>query len=980
MFLKRIEMQGFKSFADKTIITFDHSLTGIVGPNGCGKSNITDAVRWVLGEQSAKSMRGDKMNDVIFAGSADRRKVNMAEVTLVFDNSSKVLNDDREELEVTRRLYRDSGDAEYLINRRNVRLKDVIDLFLDTGLGRDSLSIISQGNVLAFAEAKPYERRGIFEEAAGVAKYKKRKMESISRLSRTAANLERVGDILAELEKQVSPLKRQARKAEIYREKKARLEEIEISVLVSDIEQFNEEIESAKNTLFDIETRAQMYSTSIQVSELKIQEGRKSIQQLDTEIAMLQDELLANYNEVAALEARKTELDERRKYIVETGDNEQKAKELREMLDAAKIEYDDRKERLDTLQREIQLLSEQLSQAAQAMIDSDAAYEKESTLLRGLENRKNVLDQLIRSPFNNQAGIRSVMESRNALHGILGVVGQVLDVQNGYEEAIATALGGSMNNIVTADEQAARDAIRFLNRNQSGRATFLPLNVVQPRYVNRDSRVICDSVEGFLGTASEFVSCEEQFDIIVQGLLGNVLVVDTMETGNELSAMTKRMYKIVTLNGEVIHRGGSMTGGKTRHDTNIVTMRREAAEIDQQLDSQKARAEMARKAHDSAVSNREIISKRIQEKRFALAALEPVVEAKQAKYEKLRNDYSLITPGEEVDMADVHADELVISLNNAYLRRDEITTSIKTKRQERVSLNSDNDRKEAQLRQVRNDLRLAEASAQAIRIDQSRIETRLENALQRLTGEYQMTYEYARTRISSEPVENAKEEVATLRAEIDRLGNINMNAPEEYTEVNERYENTKKQLEELTEARDKILSAIDEMDTVMKKQFRTMFDKINVEFNDIFRTLYGGGKAMLVLEDPSDILNTGIDIDAQPPGKAVQNNKLFSGGEKSLIALCVLFAILRVKPVPLVILDEVEAALDPTNVERFAQFLHRYTDRTQFIVVTHRPGTMENTDVLFGVTMQHQGVSQMLKVELREAIDMAEPAALEAVS
>ena len=720
--------------------------------------------------------------------------------------------------------------------------------------------------------------------------------------------------------------------------------------------------------------------TSIQVSELKIQEGRKSIQQLDTEIATLQDELLANYNEVAALEARKTELDERRKYIVETGDNEQKAKELREMLDAAKIEYDDRKERLDTLQREIQLLSEQLSQAAQAMIDSDAAYEKEATLLRGLENRKNVLDQLIRSPFNNQAGIRSVMESRHALHGILGVVGQVLEVQNGYEEAIATALGGAMNNIVTSDEQAARDAIRFLNRNQSGRATFLPLTVVQPRYVSRDSRVICDSVEGFLGTASEFVSCEEQFDIIVQGLLGNVLVVDTMETGNELSAMTKRMYKIVTLNGEVIHRGGSMTGGKTRHDTNIVTMRREAAEIEQQLDSQKARAEMARKAHDSAVSNREIISKRIQEKRFALAALEPVVEAKQAKYEKLRNDYALITPGDEVDMADVHADELVISLNNAYLRRDEITTSIKTKRQERISLNSDNDRKEAQLRQVRNDLRLAEASAQAIRIDQSRIETRLENALQRLTGEYQMTYEYARTKISSEPVENAKEEVATLRAEIDRLGNINMNAPEEYTEVNERYENTKKQLEELTEARDKILSAIDEMDTVMKKQFRTMFDKINVEFNDIFRTLYGGGKAMLILEDPSDILNTGIDIDAQPPGKAVQNNKLFSGGEKSLIALCVLFAILRVKPVPLVILDEVEAALDPTNVERFAQFLHRYTDRTQFIVVTHRPGTMENTDVLFGVTMQHQGVSQMLKVELREAIDMAEPAALEAVS
>ena len=974
MFLKRIEMQGFKSFADRTVISFEHPITGVVGPNGCGKSNIADAVRWVLGEQSAKSMRGEKMNDVIFAGSEDRRKVNMAEVTLVFDNANHILNDERDELEVTRRLYRDSGDAEYLINRNNVRLRDVVELFLDTGLGRDSLSIISQGNVVSFAEAKPHDRRGIFEEAAGVAKYKKRKLESLSKLERTAANLERSQDILAELEKQVSPLKRQAHKAEIYREKKKRLEEIEISVLVQDIEQIQSEIESAKKTLFDIETNTTMYNTSIQISETRIQENRRTVQKLDQEINLLQDELMRNISDVQALEARRTELDERRKYIVETGTNEQKAKELRDLLDAARIEYEDRKERLDTLNREIRLFAEKLNLAAQEIVDRSSALEQSNARLRNLENRKNVLDQLMRNPFNNQAGIRSIMDNRHALNGILGVVGQVLQVEAGYEEAISTALGGAMNNIVTSDEQAARDAIRFLKRNLSGRATFLPINVCQPRYVSRENQIICENTKGYLGIASDFVSNDPKFDPVVASLLQNVLVVESMEAGNELSALTRRSYKIVTLDGEVIHRGGSMTGGKTKHDTNIVTMKKEAEELAVSLDAERARYEMARKAYDKATGNREDAARSLQEKRFAAAALEPIVDAKQAKYEKLQNDYSLLQPQEGTEETDSHVDELVVRLNTAYSRRDEITNDIKAKRDLRMQINQDADRKDAQLKQIRKELQTAEAAANAIRIDQGRLETRMENNLERLASEYQLTFEFARTRASETPVDNAREEVAQLRSDIERLGNVNMNAPEEYNEVNERYETMKQQIEELTLSRDKILAAIDEMDTVMKKQFKEMFDKINVQFNDIFRNLYGGGKARLILQEPDDLLNTGIDIDAQPPGKAVQNNMLFSGGEKSLIALCVLFAILKVKPVPLVILDEVEAALDPGNVERFAQYLHNYTDRTQFIVVTHRPGTMENTDVLYGVTMQHQGVSQMLKVQLREAINMAEPA------
>ncbi len=976
MFLKRIEMQGFKSFADRTVITFEDPITGIVGPNGCGKSNISDAVRWVLGEQSARSMRGEKMNDVIFSGSADRRPVNMAEVTLTFDNSNHILNSDKEELEVTRRLYRDSGDAQYLINRSAVRLKDVVDLFLDTGLGKDSLSIISQGNVITFAESKPRDRRGIFEEAAGVAKYKKRKLESLSKLERTKTNLERSQDILNELEKQVSPLKRQAHKAEIYREKKKRLQEIEITVLVQDIEEMNRQLEEGKASLFDIETKAAMCMTSIQVTELKIQDEKKQAALLEREIASLQDELLRNVGEISALEARKTEMDERRKYIIETGSREQKAKETRGLLAAAREEYEDRKNRLEAIRSEIQLDSQNLSLIAQKKFDLDNEYEQAQGILRTLQGQKQYLENLLRDPLSSarQSGAKAIMDNRHSLKGILGVIGQVIRPEDGYEQAVSEALGGAMYNIVTADEASARDAIRFLTRNQSGRATFLPLTVCQPHWISKEAQIIAGGTKGYLGSADQFVQYDPKYEPVVASLLRNVMVAEDMESGNELSALTNRNYKIVTLNGEVIHRGGSMTGGKTRHSTTIVTARKEADDINRRIDAQSARVEVARRESEKASAERSRITDRLQQHRISAASLEPIVDAKQAKYEKLRNDLALLMPSGNTEEADVmpEADDMIQKLNSAYSRRDEITAGISTKRESRFQLSQETDRKEQQIRQTRRDYERYQQSANSVRIEQGKLETKIENSLSRLVSEYQLTYEFARTKVTDTPLENAREEVFQLRSDIERLGNINMNAPEEYNEVNERYETLKASIEELTRSREKILQAIEDMDRVMIRQFKDMFDRINTEFNDIFRSLYGGGKAMLILEDPSDILNTGIDIDAQPPGKAVQNNMLFSGGEKSLIALCVLFAILKVKPVPLVILDEVEAALDQSNVERFAQYLHRYTDRTQFIVVTHRPGTMQNADVLYGVTMQNQGVSQMLKVELKDAINMAE--------
>ncbi len=974
MFLKRIEMQGFKSFADKVVIHFEHNVTGVVGPNGCGKSNITDAVRWVLGEQSVKNMRGNSMTDVIFAGSADRRPVGMAEVTLVFDNSEHHLHTQSDEVEITRRLYRSNSQGDYFINRVPCRLKDIVDLILDTGLGKDSLSMISQGNISSFAEAKPIERRAIFEEAAGVSKYKKRKIESLSKLERTKENLDRTGDILNELERQVTPLKRQAHKAEIYREKKARLEKIEIAVLVDDIGSLKDSIEQTDKTLFDIETETAMRQTAIQVHETQNEENRRELRRKDEKINALQDELMRVVNEIQILETRKVEIDEKRKYAIEMGSSEEKIKELTISVEEARIEYEDRKDRISTLLNEIDLLSTRLTQTALKIADANSECDKQRHLLQRYASRKDLLENILRQPFNSQAGVKAVMENKHSLNGVMGVAGQNLKAMDGYEEAVSVALGGAMMNIVTKDEASARAAIGFLKRNQSGRATFLPCSVLKPRELSVQQRLICENAPGYLGTASEFVTCEKEFEIVNHALLQNVAVTDTLEHGNALASLLNHSLKIVTLEGDVIHKGGSMTGGKVKNSTSLVTAEKEFNQMKQMVISQSAAVSVAEKKLLELKKERDASEQQLMSKRIQHAQLEPVLEAKRAKYERLKNDMEMLGPSDSSkhEIEESFADQLIRQLNAAYGKRDETTASIRTTREERIKLSSETERKEQQIRQMRKELERANESKRLIELDRAKLTVKLENVLERLASEYQLTYEFALSQTGEEKIENAREEVVVLRREIDALGNVNMNAPEEYSEVNERYEFMKKQMEDLIASRDKILTAIDEMDEVMKRQFKEMFDKINAELNDTFRALFGGGKAKLILENPEDVLNTGIDIDVQPPGKQVQNIRLFSGGEKSLIAICVLFSILKVRPVPLCIFDEVEAALDQGNVERFARYLKNFSEKTQFIVVTHRPGTMEQCDVLYGVTMQKQGVSQMLKVQLTDAIDLAD--------
>ncbi|MBQ0035792.1 MAG: AAA family ATPase, partial [Firmicutes bacterium] len=823
----------------------------------------------------------------------------------------------------------------------------------------------------SFAEAKPYDRREIFEEAAGVLKYKKRKIESLNKLERTKENLDRTFDILSELERQVSPLKRQAKKAEIYREKKQRLEQIEVAVLVNDIQQLNSSKQELEKSKFDLDTNIAMHETTIQVHENSVFESKNRLREYDKEINSISEKLVNTINEISILEKRKTEIDEKRKYAIEMGSSEEKIHEMENQLKESKFEYEDRLNRLNQVKTDLELLNKNLDEVAINLADASLKKEETTNVLNRMENRLELLKNLLADPFSNQAqaGVKVIMANKSSLYGVMGVIGQEIHPDEGYEDAIAAALSGSIYHIATKDEEAARKAINFLKKNKTGRATFLPLTVLRPHPVKYEDNIICENTKGFLGVGDDFTTSNAEFDAIKEALLCNVLVCDNLENANNLASLLKYNYKIVTLDGEIVHKGGSMTGGKVKNEVSIITAQSEYNRIQSEIVSYRAEKELAIKNYDSLVAKKESLESQITERRISAAQIESLVDAKRAKFEKLQADYEMITPN---NVEESIQDSVVAQLSNGYSLKDSLSTTLKLKRDERMKLSAEIDRKDQQIRQVRRQLDEAKKAIGEVNTNRAILDTKLENNLARLASEYSMTFEYALENNNVEIDETAKDEVNTLRMEIQNLGNVNMAAPEEFTEVNERYEFLKKNYDDLIASRDKILAAIDEMDELMKTQFKETFDQINKELPETFAKLFGGGKAKLVLEDENDILNTGIDIDVQPPGKAVKSIRLFSGGEKALIAICVLFTILKIKPVPLVIFDEIESSLDVANVERFAKYVKEFTDKSQFLIITHRPGTMAQANVLYGVTMQNRGVSQMLKVKLVDAIEMAE--------
>lgn len=978
MYLKRIELHGFKSFADKVNIEFKPGITGIVGPNGCGKSNISDAIRWVLGEQSVKSLRGSNMSDVIFAGSEDRKAQSVAEVTLVFDNTDRTLNYDYNEVEITRRLYRQGNEAEYLLNRQQCRLKDITDLILDTGLGRDSLSMISQGNISNFADNRPEERRAIFEEAAGVSKYKKRKIEAIRKLERTKENLDRVGDIVYELEKQIIPLEKQKNKAETYLELKEKLTSIEVNVLVNEIAQIKAILDDLSIELKSSNEELASVDAEILLKETANDEIKKKMYVLDNEINALQSKLLEAMSEVSRLETTKVEIDQKRKHALESKDSEDialKLENLKAILTDVIEEYNNRVERLNETEEELNDLTSKQKSIHQQIQNKQAKISNLNQEISKNKNRQETLIDLVENKSNYHSGVKAVMSLANQNRDIIGVFGDLIENEATYDLAVSTALGSALQFIVTKDSLQARLAIKFLKDNKAGRATFLPLNDIEPRSLREEHDLLCPTLDGYLGVLSDFVSSKEKIDNVILNQLGNVILADNIDHASEISKATFARYKVVTLDGNLVNVGGSLTGGSVNRQQSSILQKRELENVKITLDN--LEKELVKEKNELILLENEAkdISHTVLQKQMSYAKLEVVVQNKKEELIIAKGEYENIS-NQKVELDELTSgnsdNQLVVELNEAIKNRDILTEQIKSKREIRMSYVNENDDLESKLKELRRTLKEIQSNINEKAILSTKNEAAMNNHLSRLSNEYSMTYEFASENYQEDiDMETSRYEVSVLRNEINALGHVNLDAIDEYQEVSTRYQEMNKQRLDLVQAQDKMIKAIDEMDEIMIEKFSTTFDLINNEFNNVFRELFGGGRAEIKYTDPDNILETGIDIDVQPPGKSVSNITLFSGGEKALIAISCLFAILKVRPVPMCILDEVEAALDMANVERFAKFLREFSNQTQFIVVTHREGTMEECDLLYGATMQQKGVTKLVSVKLEEAMDLS---------
>ncbi|RKL68968.1 chromosome segregation protein SMC [Salipaludibacillus neizhouensis] len=1185
MFLKRLELVGFKSFAERLSIDFVKGVTAVVGPNGSGKSNISDAIRWVLGEQSAKNLRGAKMEDVIFSGSDSRAALNMAEITLVLDNEDQHLSIDYSEVSITRRVFR-SGDSEYLINRQSCRLKDIVDLFMDSGLGKEAFSIIGQGRVEEILSSKPEERRMIFEEAAGVLKYKNRKQKSEKKLFDTQDNLNRVKDILHELEAQVEPLKEQASIAKEYLEKKEELKNNEVGVLVKEIEILHEEWSDGKKELDDLRGREGTLQVAVQNLEAKLERYRSNMQTLDDSIEDLQSILLTASEDLEKQEGQREVWKERRKNFAQNKDQfsleisnlkdkkqeislqlkkqellvqehkekvtitskavkelESKLEELEEgseeKLESLKADYiewlnekasykneqsflkeqtvksEDKRLRLErdneglverrqNIQQEKEKATSSWTEAKEnvdkLLMDyqnvkreeesKDGEYEKKEKLLydalrhlQQLTSRKEVIEEMQNDYAGFFHGVKEILKERDrTFPGIHGAVAEIIEVETSRQTAIEIALGASQQHIVVVDENTGRKAIQFLKERKLGRATFLPIDVVKPRSVPSHDHNRIKSLQGFIGIGSDLVNFDVKFTSVIQHILGNVVIAKDMKGAQEIARTLNYRFRIVTLDGDVVNPGGGMTGGSVKQNQSQILGRQQELERVQEkvqkLDSQTAElqkqvsllkeermniqdkkrslteegeqartteqdkrallkelelsegnlnerlkvydleyndykdemtektnritdlSEMIEKAElkievlneqiekigkqqKKDQSNKQELSSKLTEQKIQFATEQEQLSNFQAEFNRfsqelqevsqliLTKDQDFMQLEQELSNQAVNASDLDQVIDHRKEEKDKTIGLITTRRKDRLALQQNHDDKERESKELNRQLKFVSQTLHEKEVKVNRLDVELDTRLTKLQEEYEVSYDGAKEKFPLQiPLEEAKTKVKLIKMAMEELGSVNVGAIEEYDRVKERYEFLAEQKADLEEAKATLHQVISEMDEEMTRLFKETFDQIQSHFQEVFRELFGGGRASLELTDPEDLLHTGVEIVAQPPGKKLQNLALLSGGERALTAIALLFSILKVRPVPFCVLDEVEAALDDANVVRFAHYLKDFSEQTQFIVVTHRKGTMEEADVLYGVTMQESGVSNMVSVKLEETKEL----------
>ena len=977
MYLKGINASGFKSFADKIEIKLDDKTTCIVGPNGSGKSNVVDAVRWVLGEQSVKSLRGEgSMSDVIFSGSKTRSPLNVASVELIFDNTDHYLNVPYTDISIKRRVYR-SGENEYYLNNEKCRLKDILNLLMDTGMGKESFNIISQGEVDKILSNSAYDRRVIFEEASGILKYKKRKEEALRKLDRTHSNLDRVNDIITELEMQVGPLKEQSEKAKEYLENKKGLDTYEVALLAYDIENKNKELENIKKRKEKIDKDILTLTTNSTKQDTKYLEDNNRLLKLEESLRKKNQELLKVTEEKERLDGEKNLLKERSKTTKEENEIKEEIRNLLEekerIISTITIEEEKLKDIIkETTKKESESVDIerelQNNKLKKNLLTNDYSTHNQEYISTNhkIENLKIEIEQNGDMPNS----VRNVLKN-TSLTGIHNTIGNVLDTEEQYVKALNTAISTSKNFIITKDEISAKKAIRYLQDNHLGRATFFPMDIIKERYIDYDSLNILKNSPDFLGVMSDLVTFNREYTSIIKNQLGIVVVSTDMDSATRLSHMIKAKYKIVTLDGDVVNVGGSLTGGSTYNGKSTIILKQELNHLQEKSFLLKQEQEEISK---ELLDNRKEMEE-IEEKLFSIS--KEKVDLKERYDSKKKEEDILKNKLEEVEkdinnlnVISNHSisekeEELIKAYHEKVTEKEQLEIQIKSISKEISELKDKIEKDQADDKLKNQQLRNLEKESHDLEINMNRLDVKLDNMLETLSTEYELTYEKAKSDyiLDIEP-EEARVKVNTYRANIKRIGMVNLAAIEEYEKVNTRYIFLTNQREDLLHAEDTLLEIMNEMDEVMKEEFKTTFDQIKIEFQKVFKELFSGGHADLKLTNPDDLLNTGIDIVASPPGKKLTTISLLSGGEKTLTAISLLFAILNVRTVPFCIFDEVEAALDEANVAGFGKYLSNYKDKTQFLIITHKKKTMEYANTLYGITMQESGVSKLVSVRL----------------
>lgn len=977
MYLKEISATGFKSFADKLTISLDGKTTCIVGPNGSGKSNIVDAVRWVLGEQSVKSLRGDSnMSDVIFSGSKNRNALNVATVSLTFDNSDNYINIPYNEITVKRRVYR-TGENEYFINNEKCRLKDITDLFLDSGIGKSSFNIISQGEVQKIVSESSYDRRVIFESAAEVLKYKKRKEDALKKLDKTHTNLERVNDIIAELEIQVEPLREQSIKAEEYLKIKNELKNIEVALLSSEITTINEEYQLTKEKIEKLNNEIMNLGVQSNKSDTELLNLKNNLSKIELTIKELNNRLLSLTKEEEKINGEKNILKERQKYDASNSKVHENISSLKEeklkkenIIHLDKIDLDTLQNELESIKSEINNLTLLSNTSKKEYQDSFNEYNEKTKLLADIDHKIGIIEDYINNGGTINNSIKAILNNPR-LRGIHQTLGALLEIDEKYLKALDVSLGGSKQFIVVENEDSAKSAINYLKDNKLGRATFFPISVIKPRGVDLDTLNVVRNMQGFISVLMDVVKYDSKYYNVVSNQVGNVLLVDNIDNANKISKVINQRYKIVTLDGDIVHIGGTMTGGslntsksifEEKHELETLRVkRREIAEVIATLEENIKRSTSKLEDNSEKIRQKEIVLIQTQEKyNTKKSSLDITNEEYNNIINELRSLENL------VDSSLSKEEDRIMKLYYETSReKEEVVREIARSTKEKDKISSTIDNIEATNKLNNTSLYTKEKELKTLEINISKMDVLLDNYLRILSEDYEMTYEKAKSNYILEmDTKEARSLVNSYKNRIKQIGMVNVQAIEDYKRVSERYNFLNSQKDDLLNAKDTLLEIINEMDTVMKEEFLTTFNKIDIEFQEVFKQLFKGGSASLKLTNPDDLLETGVDIIASPPGKKLTSINLLSGGEKTLTAICLIFAILNVKPIPFCLFDEVEAALDEANVDNFGKYLNNYKDKTQFLIITHKKRTMEYANTLYGITMQESGVSKLVSVKL----------------